>query len=50
MFRTYKMGVGMVVITKPADDDAVIQSARTAGVNAWLVGRTVHGTGQVNLV
>jgi phosphoribosylformylglycinamidine cyclo-ligase len=50
MFRTFNMGVGMVVITKLADADAVIQSARTAGVNAWLVGRTVHGTGQVNLV
>jgi phosphoribosylformylglycinamidine cyclo-ligase len=50
MFRTFNMGVGMVVITRPADADAVIQSARNAGVHAWLVGRTVRGTGQVNLV
>jgi phosphoribosylformylglycinamidine cyclo-ligase len=50
MFRAFNMGVGMVVITKPADVDAVIHSARAAGISAWTVGRVVRGTGQVNLV
>jgi phosphoribosylformylglycinamidine cyclo-ligase len=50
MFRTFNMGVGMVVITKPADADAVIDSARAAGVSAWKLGRVVRGSGKVNLV
>ncbi|MGH7678831.1 MAG: phosphoribosylformylglycinamidine cyclo-ligase [Gemmatimonadaceae bacterium] len=50
MFRTFNMGVGMVVITKPGDADAVIHGARGAGVQAWRLGRTVRGSGQVNLV
>jgi phosphoribosylformylglycinamidine cyclo-ligase len=50
MFRTFNMGVGMVVITKPADADAVIDSARDAGLSAWKLGRVVRGSGKVNLV
>jgi phosphoribosylformylglycinamidine cyclo-ligase len=50
MFRTFNMGVGLVVITKPADADAVIDSARDAGVSAWKLGRVVRGSGRVNLV
>jgi phosphoribosylformylglycinamidine cyclo-ligase len=49
MFRTFNMGVGMVVITKPADAEAVIDSARAAGVSAWRLGRVVRGSGQVHL-
>ena len=49
MFRTFNMGVGMVVVTKPADADAVIRSARNAGISAWTLGRVVRGSGQVNL-
>ena len=50
MFRAFNMGVGMVVITKPADAGAVIDSARAAGISAWPLGRVVRGNGQVNLV
>ena len=49
MFRTFNMGVGMVVLTKPADADAVIRSARDAGISAWRLGRVVRGSGQVIL-
>jgi len=49
MFRTFNMGVGMVVLTSPADADAVIGSARDAGVSAWRLGRVVRGSGQVIL-
>jgi phosphoribosylaminoimidazole (AIR) synthetase len=50
MYRAFNMGVGMVVITKPSDADAVIRSASDAGINAWSMGRVARGNGQVQLV
>ena len=49
MFRTFNMGVGMVVITDARSADAVIASARTSGVEAWVAGRIVRGRGNVIL-
>jgi len=49
MFRTFNMGVGMVVITSSANVDAVKRSAREAGISAWALGRVVRGSGQVIL-
>ena len=49
MFRTFNMGVGMVVITEASSADAVISSARAAGVEAWIAGRVVRGSGRVIL-
>lgn len=49
MYRTFNMGVGMVVITSSADVNAVIRSARDAGISAWKLGRVVRGSGQVLL-
>ena len=49
MFRTFNMGVGMVVLTRPADADAVISSARDAGIPAWTLGHVTRGSGQVIL-
>jgi phosphoribosylformylglycinamidine cyclo-ligase len=49
MFRTFNMGVGMVVITDPHSADAVISSARAADVEAWVAGRVVRGSGSVIL-
>jgi phosphoribosylformylglycinamidine cyclo-ligase len=49
MYRTFNMGVGMVVITRSADADAVKRSAAEAGINAWTLGRVVRGSGRVLL-
>ena len=49
MYRTFNMGVGMVVITGSADVDAVKRSANDAGISAWTLGRVVRGSGQVIL-
>lgn len=49
MFRTFNMGVGMVVITDARSADAVISSARAADVGAWRAGRIVQGRGNVIL-
>ena len=49
MYRTFNMGVGMVVITDEAGAGAVEAAARSANVDAWRLGRTVRGTGQVRI-
>jgi phosphoribosylaminoimidazole (AIR) synthetase len=49
MFRTFNMGVGMMVITDARSADAVISSAKAAGVEAWLAGRLARGSGSVIL-
>ena len=49
MFRTFNMGVGMVVITDESGAAAVEASASSANVDAWRLGRTVRGTGQVRI-
>jgi phosphoribosylformylglycinamidine cyclo-ligase len=49
MFRTFNMGVGMVVITDERSAEAVISSARAAGVEAWRAGQVVRGSGNVIL-
>jgi phosphoribosylformylglycinamidine cyclo-ligase len=47
MYRTFNMGVGMVVITDEAGADAVQASAASAHLGNWRLGRIVRGTGQV---
>lgn len=49
MYRTFNMGVGMVVITDEAGAAAVLASASSANVDAWRLGRTVRGTGRVRI-
>jgi phosphoribosylformylglycinamidine cyclo-ligase len=49
MYRTFNMGIGMVVITDEAGVAAVEASAASANVGAWRLGRTVRGTGQVRI-
>lgn len=49
MFRTFNMGVGMVVILPESAADGVIQSSRAAGVHAWRLGDVTSGSGQVLL-
>ena len=49
MYRTFNMGVGMVVITDESGAAAVEASASSANVDAWRLGRTVRGTGRVRI-
>ena len=49
MFRTFNMGVGMVVVCAPAAVGRVLESARAAGVDAWQLGQIVKGQGRVIL-
>jgi phosphoribosylformylglycinamidine cyclo-ligase len=49
MFRTFNMGVGMVVIAPESEVDATVSAARAQNVAAWRLGRVTRGTGQVIL-
>ena len=49
MYRTFNMGIGLVVLCAEADADAVMQRAMAAGVGAWRIGHVAAGTGQVQL-
>ncbi|HXT15814.1 MAG TPA: phosphoribosylformylglycinamidine cyclo-ligase [Gemmatimonadaceae bacterium] len=49
MFRTFNMGVGMVVILPEVRASQVIESARARQIGAWVMGRVQRGSGQVLL-
>jgi phosphoribosylformylglycinamidine cyclo-ligase len=49
MYRTFNMGVGMVVICAPFDADQVVSAASAAGVRAWRLGSLKPGSGTVIL-
>jgi len=49
MYRTFNMGVGMVVITDEAGAEAVEASATSAHLGNWRLGRIVRGAGQVRI-
>jgi phosphoribosylformylglycinamidine cyclo-ligase len=49
MYRTFNMGVGMVVICQPSDVDVVLSAAARAGVPGWILGSLRSGTGAVIL-
>ena len=49
MYRTFNMGVGMVVIAGEPDVSPVIEAAAAQGVPAWRLGRVGAGQGAVQL-
>ena len=49
MFRTFNMGVGMVVMTAESDVSRLVEAAQNAGVRAWRLGVVQPGSGRVVL-
>ncbi len=49
MFRTFNMGVGMIVIVDGPNVAAVIAAAQSANVRVWRLGAVVAGSGRVIL-
>ncbi len=47
MLRTFNMGVGIIIVTSAPNADAIMKSARDAGVEAWVLGSIVTGSGKV---
>jgi len=49
MYRTFNMGVGMVVICAPSDVKSVLSAVSAAGFVAWKIGSLKPGSGAVIL-
>jgi len=49
MYRTFNMGVGMVVICAPSDVKSVLSAASEAGAEGWILGLLKPGSGAVKL-
>ena len=49
MYRTFNMGVGMVVIAGPSDVNAILSAAAAAGLAGWMLGSLKPGSGAVLL-
>ena len=43
MFTTFNMGIGMVLVVKEQDADGVLQYLRSAGEEAYVIGRVTEG-------
>jgi phosphoribosylformylglycinamidine cyclo-ligase len=51
MLRAFNMGVGLIVVCRAGDADAVLATLAEAGeTGAWIVGRMVPGEGDVRYV
>jgi phosphoribosylformylglycinamidine cyclo-ligase len=49
MYRTFNMGVGMVVIAGPSDVEAILSAVAAAGLAGWMLGSLKPGSGAVLL-
>lgn len=49
MFRTFNMGIGMVAVVRPEEVEPCLAELKT-GVEGFLIGEVVEGTGPVQLV
>ena len=49
MYRTFNMGVGMVVICAPSDVKSVLSAAEQVGLKGWRIGSLRPGSGAVKL-
>jgi phosphoribosylformylglycinamidine cyclo-ligase len=50
MYRTFNMGVGMVIVCSSADAPSIKNSIEAHGETCYEVGRVIAGQRQVNLV
>ncbi len=49
MESTFNMGVGMIAVVAAADSDRALALLRGRGIEAWVAGEIVDGTGKVEL-
>jgi phosphoribosylformylglycinamidine cyclo-ligase len=50
MYRVFNMGVGMVLLVRPARTAAVLRTLRRLGERACVAGRVVRGNGEVRIL
>lgn len=49
LFRTFNMGIGLTVLVKKAEADAVLTHLNKTNVKAWRLGSIRTGTGQITM-
>jgi phosphoribosylformylglycinamidine cyclo-ligase len=49
MWNVFNMGVGYVLIVRPAFAESILRQLSRFGENAWILGKIVKGTGTVRL-
>ena len=50
MYRTFNMGVGMVIVISQSDADAIKSHFEDRGEQVYEIGRVIEGEGQVKLI
>lgn len=50
MEATFNMGVGMIAVVAPDDTDRALALLRGRGVDAWVLGEIVEGSGAVQMI
>lgn len=50
MESSFNMGIGMIAVVAPQDSERAVAFLRTRGVDAWVAGEIVDGTGSVAMV
>ena len=50
MFRTFNMGIGMVLIVDPQSVDKVIKKLAKFNLNSWVIGEAIRGKREVKIV
>jgi phosphoribosylformylglycinamidine cyclo-ligase len=50
MFRTFNMGVGMVIVCSPSDKEAIQRHVQESGEQSYEIGRVVPGTREVAII
>ncbi len=49
MYRTFNMGIGMVIIVPPGEEEGLLKIISQEGFKGWLLGEVVEGKGQVEI-
>lgn len=47
MFRTFNMGIGLVLVVRPADAGKIIRRLRQFRIESWMIGEVVRGKEKV---
>ncbi|HHF52343.1 MAG TPA: phosphoribosylformylglycinamidine cyclo-ligase [Candidatus Aminicenantes bacterium] len=50
MYRTFNMGIGFTVVSGPDKTQAVLDTLKAAGQEAWVIGEIVSGEHKVTLI
>jgi phosphoribosylformylglycinamidine cyclo-ligase len=49
MYRTFNMGVGMVVVCAPENRQAIKDQLESTGEHCYMIGEVVDGSGDVTI-